>query len=233
MNVNNFNKSLDQPINLSSKYISRKTSINTNMSRRNTEPSDTINFKTEKKNMDIDKQLLTVLKMRLSIENIKNYTDEDLAGFIKNNLSLIDLEHVEVTSINKFIDELVRIIATNSTINENTRSDFGTTLIDEWRYNTTNNFNNSGYHPRPTSEEHFKRKRTIEVVLEKPKGIKKGPLKFNLFDKDKGKKIKSPVFHNDFNKDYNRNSNVFDLKQLESQIIDEVLKKKGSNCNFK
>lgn len=64
--------------------------------------SSTISKSSQEK---LETQLLTILKMRLLIENTQ-YSDFELMDIIKNTLINIDLKNCDVNS-NKFIDDLI------------------------------------------------------------------------------------------------------------------------------
>ena len=61
-------------------------------------------------------QLLKVLKLRLSIENI-NLPEETLISLIKQNINLIDIRYLEVSSMNTFVDDLIEIIKHDNNYN--------------------------------------------------------------------------------------------------------------------
>jgi flagellar motor component MotA len=61
-------------------------------------------FKANKYDKDV---MLEVLKMRISIEGIQFNGEQQLKNLVNENLSLIDLKHIEINSINKFVDDII------------------------------------------------------------------------------------------------------------------------------
>jgi hypothetical protein len=132
---------------------------------QNSSFKNTINSHNSKINNSekIIKRLLDVLKMRISIEGIPCDDEEQLKKLVEENLILLDLKHIEINSINKFVDDIIELIKKEKECNN----------IYEGRncFRNTIQFQNHEYRPRATSEEKFRRRRTIEIALEKPKGV--------------------------------------------------------------
>lgn len=210
-NINTKNNQLSNLINLlpqkKNSFSSQRPKFNQNSSLKNTITSNNSNINNEK----IIKRLLEVLKMRISIEGIQFNGEQQLKNLVNENLSLIDLKHIEINSINKFVDDIIELIK-NDRENKNNYEDRNC-------FRNTIQFQNHEYRPRATSEEKFRRRRTIEIALEKPKGVSKGPLRFNLFDKDK--KIKEEKkFYLD-SEEINLNGTT-DINDMKLRVIKEI-----------
>ena len=153
-------------------------------------------------------RLLDVLSMRIAIENINIKSNEDLKEIITSNLTLVDLKHIQIHGINKFVDDIIEILKKS----EEDQMELTNTQNEE----TSRKINvDKIYRPNMT-EENFRARRTIEIVLEKPKGISKGRLKFGQdFPKQE-----EHVFYKDAEE--SKNFNHLGVYQFKKKIIDEL-----------
>jgi hypothetical protein len=103
-------------------------------------------------NAKIVESIFQVVKMRLALENIANLSYSFCKNLIEENINLIDIKHMEVNSINKFVDDIIELIKS-----KNNKTEYSINS------NTTINLENEKYRPRAISEEKFYRRRTIEL----------------------------------------------------------------------
>ena len=141
----NFNKK-----NMLSRERNDTLSIGSSVSK-SIEISHTNNSSSFNKNEKIILSIIKVLKIRISIENIPSRRDDEYWNIIENNLNLIDLKHMEINSINRFVDDLIEIFKIPS--NDDNPSD---ELIK---------FEKEDYRPITTSEEKFLKRRPIEFSI--------------------------------------------------------------------
>jgi hypothetical protein len=139
---NRFNKN-------SSLNMKKLTSFNNTTNSTRSNKPDLVNPK-------IIESIFQVVKMRLALENITNVTYTICKNLIEENINLIDLKHMEVNSINKFVDDLIEIIKS-----KNNKVDLNSDLSAY--SNSKIARENEKYNPRALSEEKFYRRRTIEL----------------------------------------------------------------------
>jgi hypothetical protein len=212
-NVTSKNNQITSLINLlppkKNSFTSQRSKISQNSSLKNTISSN--NSSNINNNEKLIKRLLEVLKMRISIEGIPYDGEQHLKKLVQENLSLIDLKHIEISSINKFVDDIIELLKKERESNNNYQ--------DRNLFRNTIQFENQEYRPRATSEEKFRRRRTIEIVLVRPKGVSKGPLRFNLFDKDK--KIKEEKKFYVDSEELSREG-ILDFYDMKLKVIEEI-----------
>jgi hypothetical protein len=142
-------KSFNRFNNNSSLNMKKLTSFNNTANSTRSNKSVLVNAK-------IIESIFQVVKMRLALENITNVTYTLCKNLIEENINLIDLKHMEVNSINKFVDDLIEIIKS-----KNNKVDINSDLSAY--SDSTINRENEKYNPRTLSEEKFYRRRTIEL----------------------------------------------------------------------
>jgi len=209
----------------------KNKSINSKLSDKSSNHNNKNNT-IEKK---IFKQILEVLKMRLYIDSIMNFKDEEIKDIMNENIKLINLNDYDIQSINKFVDDFVEIIKEenkkqrqfkeskislieNKQQNLNDANEF---ILNSTRRRTIQ-LNSNGY--RPTSVV-TQRRRTIEVFLEMPKGeIKNESMKFNLFEKSL-KKNHSFYEGDPYSPENNKKYNCEGLEEFRNKIIEEFQSK--------
>jgi hypothetical protein len=115
----------------SPKYQSIFSNNDTNNSHKNCKSIQSVNNPSNKSNdtnftlqfETFTKELLTILKMRLSLESWMKPDEEDLKSMIGNNLRLIDLNHFDIKNINILVDDLIEIIKEGILLKQNSNDE--------------------------------------------------------------------------------------------------------------
>jgi len=205
---NNINSSLK------SNKINKHTYSNTNISEQN------INNNNNKfsPNIKLVNQIFKVIKIRLIIENIK-ISDEKIIQTIKQNLNLIDVRYLKLSSINILIDDIIEILKNdykNEKINIHKPQ---STILDFNRkeYLDTNLNNIIDYNPKNMNWRQYYREQEEKNRIQKP-------MKFNLDNNTLYNKNKENEFYMDRYDNEMTQLTDYDIEEMKERIIDEVSK---------
>lgn len=164
-------------------------------------------------------QILKVLKLRLIISNI-HIPEEKLIELIKDNLSLIDIQYFKVSSLNIFVDDLIKIIK-----EETQQQGKNDKIVDESKQGSFTRTTILSFKRKVYADTH---KVPISQKLSKIKKISTTPMRFNLDNKSKPDEFD---FYLDDKKEITT-LNDCDLEEVQEKIVNEIANDTNDKNNF-
>lgn len=164
-------------------------------------------------------QILKVLKLRLIISNI-HIPEEKLIELIKDNLSLIDIQYFKVSSLNIFVDDLIKIIKEDT--QQQGKND---KIVDESKQGSFTRTTILSFKRKVYADTHNV---PISQKLSKIKKISTIPMRFNLDNKSKPDEFD---FYLDDKKEITT-LNDCDLEEVQEKIVNEIANDTNDKNNF-